>query len=126
MCPYTLVHNKMLASTMQHSTHNHTPTHHDHHHTHNRDALGNKGQEPEATPTTTNRGRCPLRTQQRAQPSQPQSREQPQIRTMFHPATPTTLPERRATRMESRKRRTNHSSPKGQHISRSTPPHGET
>ena len=25
MCPYTLVHNKMLASTMQHSTHNHTP-----------------------------------------------------------------------------------------------------
>src|SRR4051812_7112585 len=26
MCPYTLDHNKMLASTMQHSTHNHTPT----------------------------------------------------------------------------------------------------
>ena len=26
MCPYTLTHNKMLASTMQHSTHNHTPT----------------------------------------------------------------------------------------------------
>src|SRR5215212_8779540 len=25
MCPYTLDHNKMLASTMQHSTHNHTP-----------------------------------------------------------------------------------------------------
>jgi len=26
--------NKMLASTMQHSTHHHTPTHHNHHHTH--------------------------------------------------------------------------------------------
>jgi hypothetical protein len=25
MCPYTLHHNKMLASTMQHSTNNHTP-----------------------------------------------------------------------------------------------------
>ena len=35
MCPYTLDHNKMLASTMQHSTHNHTPNHqpppHPHH-----------------------------------------------------------------------------------------------
>ena len=36
MCPYTLDHNKMLASTMQHSTHNHTPTtgHHHEHHNH--------------------------------------------------------------------------------------------
>ena len=31
MCPYTLDHNKMLASTMQHSTHNHTPAPHRHH-----------------------------------------------------------------------------------------------
>src|SRR4051812_10779483 len=34
----------MLASTMQHSTHNHTPTPHGHHHAHNRNALGNQGQ----------------------------------------------------------------------------------
>ena len=31
----------MLASTMQHSTHNHTPTHH-RHHTHNTDALDDR------------------------------------------------------------------------------------
>src|ERR1044071_6387001 len=29
MCPYTLHHNKMLASTTQHSTNNHTPNHPD-------------------------------------------------------------------------------------------------
>ena len=59
MCPYTLDHNKMLASTMQHSTHNHTPkprTHHTHtpttseqhpapQHRATRDALGNHAQE---------------------------------------------------------------------------------
>jgi hypothetical protein len=51
MCPYTLVHNKMLASTMQHSTHNHTPATFDHHHTHHQgDALGDPGQEPKKHP----------------------------------------------------------------------------
>ena len=38
----------MLASTMQHSTHNHTPTHNDHHHTHHpkdRNTLDSPGQE---------------------------------------------------------------------------------
>jgi hypothetical protein len=43
---------------MQHSTHNHTPTHHNHHHTH-RDALGDPGRELSKHPEG-----CLLRTQQ--------------------------------------------------------------
>ena len=49
-----LHHNKMLASTMQHSTHNHTPASHDHHHTHTRDALGQSNQGM-VTPRSTTR-----------------------------------------------------------------------
>src|SRR5215207_10608311 len=60
MCPYTLDHNKMLASTMQHSTHNHTPTLTPPPHENPR-ALGRPGQKwyREQHPT-----RCLLRTQQ--------------------------------------------------------------
>ena len=54
----------MLASTMQHSTHNHTPTRIDHHHTERlcaADALDGPGQEQPYRETPT---RCLLRTQQ--------------------------------------------------------------
>ena len=62
MCPYTLDHNKMLASTMQHSTHNHTPspplpT------TPTTKAL----EEPDRTAARKDT-RCLLRTQQRVEP----------------------------------------------------------
>ena len=54
MCPYTLDHNKMLASTMQHSTHHHTPNPPQpppHPHNNKRDALDGPGRErpPEKT-----------------------------------------------------------------------------
>jgi hypothetical protein len=84
MRPYTLTHNKMLASTMQHSTHNHTPTPqpppHPHHTPHRypthryprmrQRCVRRPGQtRPEKTPTPTNKAtRCLLRTQQRAEP----------------------------------------------------------
>ena len=60
MCPYTLDHNKMLASTMQHSTHHHTPNptqppphpHRHHEGAHHRDALDGHG--PEAATRKNN------------------------------------------------------------------------
>ena len=58
----------MLASTMQHSTHNHTPTSSDHHHTepvHPVNALDDQGQEQ---PYQEEPNRCLLRTQQCAKP----------------------------------------------------------
>src|SRR5689334_8727055 len=65
MCSYTLHHNKMLASTMQHSTHNHTPTPRTTTtptRTSHRDALDGPGQEQPYQRTTPTR--CLLRTQQ--------------------------------------------------------------
>ena len=86
MCPYTLDHNKMLASTMQHSTHNHTPAQPHPHHT-QPDALEDTNQKRHREHTH----RCPLRTQQRAKPGPHHTREP--VRTSsniaFHPATPT-------------------------------------
>ena len=64
MCPYTLDHNKMLASTMQHSTHNHTPTTGHHHEHHTQSALDN----PTRDGAEKTLHRCLLRTQQRAKP----------------------------------------------------------
>jgi hypothetical protein len=71
MCPYTLDHNKMLASTMQHSTHNHTPnpttaT------TPTQDALEDRTR---SGTKKTPQNRCPLRTQQRAKPPRHQPGE---------------------------------------------------
>jgi hypothetical protein len=40
----------MLASTMQHSTHNHTPTHTSHHHTHTQECVRRPSRGPEETP----------------------------------------------------------------------------
>ncbi len=60
----------MLASTMQHSTHNHTPTHNDHHHT---DKQCVRRPEPGAAQKTHPTNRCPLRTQQCAKPRSPKT-----------------------------------------------------
>ena len=73
----------------QHTT---TPQPHDHHHTHHRDALDGPSQErPEnhTTPTTGDH-RCPLRTQQRAEPPQPHKRTagHRSVGFAFHPANP--------------------------------------
>src|SRR4029453_2252019 len=59
---------KMLASTMQHSTHHHTPTPQPPPHpTNKRDALDGQGRKrPPRKPPPT--GRCLLRTQQCAEP----------------------------------------------------------
>jgi hypothetical protein len=68
MCPYTLTHNKMLASTMQHSTHNHTPTPqpppHPPRQLHRR-CVRRSGQK--RPPRTHPKPGCPLRTQQCAE-----------------------------------------------------------
>ncbi len=76
---------------MQHSTHNHTPTHTNHHHTHHqRGALGNPGQGPEDTPRT------------RGVPSGPNSVPNThELVSMFHPA-----PHPSSTGATSRRRRT--------------------
>ena len=94
MCPYTLDHNKMLASTMQHSTHNHTPTHHNHHHTHphtifrvSRDALDGPGQEQPRKNTHRVSSQDPTVCELIA--GEPASDWQPYV---FHPATPTPRP----------------------------------
>jgi hypothetical protein len=86
MCPYTLTHNKMLASTMQHSTHNHTPT----------------PQPPPHPPHQQLQGRRVRRSGQkrppRTQPNRASSQDPTACRAhvlhnlaiVFHPATPTT------------------------------------
>jgi hypothetical protein len=102
MCPYTLTHNKMLASTMQHSTHNHTPT----------------PQPPPHPPRQLHR-RCIRRSGQKRPPRTQPNRASPQDPTVcrarfaklvivFHPATPTTHTPTRADScpgMESSERR---------------------
>jgi hypothetical protein len=118
--PCALTHlttNKMLASTMQHSTHHHTPTHRRHHHTppHQRAALDDQTRSGHQEHTTgTNPHRCLLRTQQRAEPAP--------FRTStiaFHPATPTPTTSNDATDadpgMESSERRTPTTRPPAQH-----------
>ena len=70
MCPYTLHHNKMLASTMQHSTNNHTPPRQPPPPT----PAGVRRSAAETarkntTPHNNRRPRCLLRTQQRAKPT---------------------------------------------------------
>jgi hypothetical protein len=60
---------KMLASTMQHSTHHHTPTPQPPPHPHNkRDALDGPGRKRPPEKTTHQPARCLLRTQQCAEP----------------------------------------------------------
>jgi hypothetical protein len=109
MCPYTLVHNKMLASTMQHSTHNHTPRPHDHHHTHNRcvrqparaaDQRTTPHQQVSPQDPTACRTHLmnPQTHPQQAHPRKGQCSTQPH---------PTTTPEGTATRAWNRERRTN-------------------
>jgi hypothetical protein len=78
---------------MQHSTHNHTPTHHNHHHTHprthdtERDALDGPGQEqPETTPTRVS-PQDPT-VCQTPQNKIPGNIREPELAS--HPATPTT------------------------------------
>src|ERR1700755_2762798 len=58
-----LNHNKMLASTMQHSTHNHTPIRYENHHVHTERV---RNPEPGAAPQENTR--CLLWTQQCAEP----------------------------------------------------------
>ena len=92
MCPYTLDHNKMLASTMQHSTHNHTPT---------------PPQPPQPHPThretdrvrPTRPGAAPRKTpHQQVSPQDPTACQAcsdmfgTKAAEVFHPATPTPCP----------------------------------
>src|SRR5689334_19812270 len=98
MCPYTLDHNKMLASTMQHSTHNHTPTHHQpphhnppqHHATGRSHALGPPRQEwHQATPqpgVSSGPNSVPSPAPQQPGPSE----QAAQCSTQPHPHTTTT------------------------------------
>jgi hypothetical protein len=58
----------MLASTMQHSTHNHTPTHHNHHHTHTLTCTPGCVRRSRPGAARKNTNRCLLRTQQCAEP----------------------------------------------------------
>src|SRR6476469_4808307 len=90
MCPYTLDHNKMLASTMQHSTHNHTPTppQPPHRTTH---ALDQPAQErhqekhpPNHTGVSSGPNSVPSHRPRRPEHARNQAAE------VFHPATPTT------------------------------------
>src|SRR6185436_16691308 len=78
----------MLASTMQHSTHNHTPTHH-RHHTHPQDARDTLDDRTRSgTKKTLHPG---VSSGPNSVPSPPAS-PQAHVRTnsaMFHPATPT-------------------------------------
>src|SRR4051794_32429173 len=91
----------MLASTMQHSTHNHTPTHQPPPHppdTCPRGALDGPGQEqPEKTPTVSPQD--PTVSQTTRNHNGPPENHEPII--MFPPPTPRTF-----QGMKSRKRRT--------------------
>jgi hypothetical protein len=114
----------MLASTMQHSTHNHTPTHQPPPHppTHSRaprDALDGPGQEqPEKTPTGVSSGPN----------SVPNPRNHKRLPTnhesivMFHPATPTKYRSRRGIKEKENQplTTTNHT---GRRCSRAGRPH---
>ena len=111
MCSYILDHNKMLASTMQHSTHNHTPTHHDHHH-------HNPPQKATCSVRRSRPGAARKNTQPAGVLSGPNSVPNPgthvpthELITMFHPATPTRNPTTGAAgvaRCGNSERRTSH------------------
>jgi hypothetical protein len=84
---------------MQHSTHNHTPTHCDHHHP---DKQSVRRSRPGARRNTPNRMSPQDPTVCRTPNRNPENHESD---SMFHPATPAP-PRRSNTSMESRKRRT--------------------
>jgi hypothetical protein len=89
MCPYTLDHNKMLASTMQHSTHNHTPNTHHHHHTNKSHALDGQARSgtkntPQTQVSSQDPTVCQAHRPHRTGTCSKQAAE------VFHPATPTT------------------------------------
>ena len=98
MCPYTLDHNKMLASTMQHSTHNHTqiPTP-----SPRTQTLALEQQNPERTreqhPHRMS-SQDPTVCQARQRPPESNQHRSNHAAEVFHPATPTPPPANQPTR----------------------------